>query len=951
MAASADRIQDSKLPGPSRTPSGSPLPTPTSSQTRIHDIRVRTRKVSQTAHDDVDMLDVTDPWGANWHHQSPYDLGTGHPQASPESETPPVPRPRRMSLTTAGSRHKTVTPSPLSQSTSAVHLSIDPATIHLPRRLSKHRKPFRGLFTGSMDSGHPPRHTSEPPTPLDTSDRRTLKRGSTVGPSASIPSSLIDKKDKRSSMLGRLVKRFSVMRRSDTTRSPTKTPDDSHPHRAVHDRTSMDVQPLATSAPASHKPHSQRAEPSDASKRRVPPPSLQESSTQPSVNRPTPKDDEIASFITDAEAPSVRRLTIANPDEPSSSDANTPVENTVPLPQVPESQSFPETPVPSPKEELTRDEIPLSSSPAPLHSPVEDSHIYQSRLSTIMSASVGHPGTSVSPALPDLPPPTPGISPGTMPSENSLPPTPVTTGPPSPAASAHSSALPPLPPPSIRSQTRDGLSNAMSPSTLSAFHASLPEIDDSPLSRASMVVNPPTPLTSTVMIPKSPAFLPMPAIQQETPQSSEETKTSRDHSPTKKDGSQREKSSSSSSKVRRTETFKLVRSLSGNVQTVGEGFVAEGEHWEVVESPIDESRKSKRDRRRSKEADGGSMRKKSNDSKRHDRHGGGEDDSDPQKGREHDRHRRSINGRHHADGSGSSQAPQASSTNGVVHRSEGSERRRSSNKLVKSHSAGAAERSERRRSNGKDVQRAGSGTVRSTQTPVIYTLSAPATQPSLSASSSRRERKVSLTASTRPSSDFQSVADLNTLKAKEAWDMERLWKGRSMMYGPDGTTLVSNRPTIGSDSRPSTIMTADIQRATSITSMGDMARTSPVPTAHGSSHTYFMVQTPYQGQPNGSSYSPGATSPVIYASPGPVQPSSPQRDYSKHYRTFAEPVPFPSTSLTSDSASQRISNPLPEPPRLSSYRPSPLPPSIAGSGDGPSSPEYWSKIAGVTSTH
>lgn len=86
MAASADRIQDSKLPGPSRTPSGSPLPTPTSSQTRIHDIRVRTRKVSQTAHDDVDMLDVTDPWGANWHHQSPYDLGTGHPQASPESE-------------------------------------------------------------------------------------------------------------------------------------------------------------------------------------------------------------------------------------------------------------------------------------------------------------------------------------------------------------------------------------------------------------------------------------------------------------------------------------------------------------------------------------------------------------------------------------------------------------------------------------------------------------------------------------------------------------------------------------------------------------------------------------------------------------------------------------------------------------------------------------------------
>lgn len=86
MAASADRTQDSKIPGPSRTPSGSPLPTPTSSQTRIHDVRVRSRKVSQTAHDNVDMLDGTDPWGTNWHHQSPYDVGNDRvsPDASPE---------------------------------------------------------------------------------------------------------------------------------------------------------------------------------------------------------------------------------------------------------------------------------------------------------------------------------------------------------------------------------------------------------------------------------------------------------------------------------------------------------------------------------------------------------------------------------------------------------------------------------------------------------------------------------------------------------------------------------------------------------------------------------------------------------------------------------------------------------------------------------------------------
>ena len=84
MAASTDRLPDTaQPPSPTRTPSSSPLPTPTSSQVRIHDVRVRTRKISQTAHDNVDMLDHTDPWGTNWHHQSPYDVGKN--KNSPES--------------------------------------------------------------------------------------------------------------------------------------------------------------------------------------------------------------------------------------------------------------------------------------------------------------------------------------------------------------------------------------------------------------------------------------------------------------------------------------------------------------------------------------------------------------------------------------------------------------------------------------------------------------------------------------------------------------------------------------------------------------------------------------------------------------------------------------------------------------------------------------------------
>lgn len=61
--------------GTSGTPSHSPLPTPDSSQTRVADGgKPRSRKTSQTTPDNVDLLDVTDPWGTNWHHQSPYDV-------------------------------------------------------------------------------------------------------------------------------------------------------------------------------------------------------------------------------------------------------------------------------------------------------------------------------------------------------------------------------------------------------------------------------------------------------------------------------------------------------------------------------------------------------------------------------------------------------------------------------------------------------------------------------------------------------------------------------------------------------------------------------------------------------------------------------------------------------------------------------------------------------------
>jgi hypothetical protein len=61
-------------PSLNRTPSGSPLATPNSSQADVA-AKPRSRKTSQTTPDTVDLLDVTDPWGAHYHHQSPYDPG------------------------------------------------------------------------------------------------------------------------------------------------------------------------------------------------------------------------------------------------------------------------------------------------------------------------------------------------------------------------------------------------------------------------------------------------------------------------------------------------------------------------------------------------------------------------------------------------------------------------------------------------------------------------------------------------------------------------------------------------------------------------------------------------------------------------------------------------------------------------------------------------------------
>ncbi|KAG2045059.1 hypothetical protein BDR03DRAFT_848073, partial [Suillus americanus] len=205
-----DRSEDSiRLPGPSRTPSGTSLQTPSSSQIRIPESggKPRSRKKSQ---DNADLLDASDPWGTHWHHQSPYDTGTNispvsvdSPEASgfysrnfiqPYLSLQARSRSRLSSMNTAPTRRKTVTPSPLSQSTSALHTQTsDP---NITRKLSKRRKPVLGNLFGGQDSLQVP----------DTSARRhsTLLPTSVPNVSTVALSTHSSKKERRTSVLGRL---------------------------------------------------------------------------------------------------------------------------------------------------------------------------------------------------------------------------------------------------------------------------------------------------------------------------------------------------------------------------------------------------------------------------------------------------------------------------------------------------------------------------------------------------------------------------------------------------------------------------------------------------------------------------------------------------------------------------------------------------------------------------
>ena len=166
----------------------------------------------------------------------------------------------------------------------------------------------------------------------------------------------------------------------------------------------------------------------------------------------------------------------------------------------------------------------------------------------------------------------------------------------------------------------------------------------------------------------------------------------------------------------------------------------------------------------------------------------------------------------------------------------------------------------------------------------------------------------------RPISQLPSADEMNAIRAKEQWEMERLWKARSLNgHEPNGTAnhVIGHRSTSSmSDDIPEIVVPA-----------------SPPPQVHGSSHTSYLVPAPLQDSRSRIYHSMPTAPAIYYHSPASI-PSIP--DSLSSYEPYenlrfypgpaqaAEPLPLPSFPLKS-------TNPLPDPPRESPYKPALLP--------------------------
>ena len=185
------------------------------------------------------------------------------------------------------------------------------------------------------------------------------------------------------------------------------------------------------------------------------------------------------------------------------------------------------------------------------------------------------------------------------------------------------------------------------------------------------------------------------------------------------------------------------------------------------------------------------------------------------------------------------------------------------------------------------------------------------------------ERRLSQSQGPRPTSELTPAADMNALRAREVWEMDRLWKGRSVAYGLEGPQVVYAQ-SIG-----------DVGSTTSVNALG-----------HGSGHTSYKLQQGFQF-PTGVHTPPSSSS---LRPPPQHQPQTMQGalyDFPSGVRSYPDLANIPSIGSPDSTPSTPSRNPLPAPPRQSTYRPGPLPSVFTERDDGATA-EYWSKYAGVS---
>ncbi|KIJ65021.1 hypothetical protein HYDPIDRAFT_167345 [Hydnomerulius pinastri MD-312] len=1020
MAASIqERSEDStRLPGPSRTPSSTPLPTPSSSQVRIPEPngKPRSRKTSQ---DNVDMMDLSDPWGTHWHHQSPYDAGSNTSPVSVDSpEGVPRSRSRLSSMNTGQTRRKTVTPSPLSQSTSAIHLQA-PEPPHVTRKLSKrNRKPVFGALFGGHEKGASENNATSPvdgPSSGLPNRSSTVPNGlhinvgasrrhSTLSPmsipvnasTAALSSHSSAKNERRGSVLGRLVRKFSILKKSTQDHGAAiseRAEDDEHPVgaalSAADDRASrrsfFSQRQSSPEKPVMEKKHS------DPSKR-VPPPRVDlevatqvESGRGPSTELEREINDHRSSISCDVPFSPLGKLTIANPDAPSSG-GNTPVRFSMALPPEVPSEPLPQPRLQMPDMRASQHLHPadaqdaakrLSSSPSPIFvprsaSPSGKSSPAKGLLSPISVSAPTFSLPDIAPFIAHVQSPTPPVS--TVPSASSSSSAPQL----STSAPQQSSAQPPRDVPSSRS-TPSPVKETPRPVPP---HLIMPVASDSPLSRASVLANPPTPYNTDE--PHSE----LPTVEKVPTNRSAEKARSRDPSPAKHQQPQQQPQpsptkqpppdgevrlvKSNSTTSRKTETFKLVRNPSDKVSS-HEAINAEGEQWLVINSAdVPRRRRTKekaerservervekpssrtsRDRERERDRDRERERERERDRDRdrereRDRDRGREREREREREKEREREREREKERERESRREQRRQEKAAQEAADHQRRAASHARVRSPPTDKADSSSLSGRPSRARSLDTSQRPI------SVQ-PMVFTLQ---DEPPRLRKSDERPRDshhqghskstrpgpspiVTVarvdhlpSGSARPTSELTSAADINALKAREAWEMDRLWKGRSMYQGHPETNVIAS-PSSQMESKPAN---GDVPKdAMSIHSIG-----------HGSSHTSYVVQ-PLQAHPIPASVfyanMPSAPPPIIYA-PSSSYGQSPHSSSYTTYRSLPNSFTFPSKDAPAEPPA-RV-NPLPRPPRESTYQPTHLP-TLADRGSGSAS-EYWTKYTNVHS--